>query len=239
MSRRYSWQVHDYGLDVLQQPVSDSGVIVGILGEMTLLRYFQQTENRRPELQTVAADGEEERLAAVEQLLGQGKTVYLTRELAGAAARWSLNAVGPLIRVDPEPVRQPPELAYPVGQYVTPAIKLLGYNLSRPVQTGPGLAPLRLTLFWQADTQLSADLKVSARLLDSAGQQVAAADAVPVHFAYPTTAWRPGEVVSDVYDLALPAGLQPEAYRSLLIWYDPAQNAAEVGRIELEPVWLN
>jgi hypothetical protein len=126
-----------------------------------------------------------------------------------------------------------------VGQYVTPAIKLLGYNLSRPIQTGPGLDPLRLTLFWQADTRLSADLKVSARLLDSAGQQVAAADAVPVHFAYPTTAWRPGEVVSDVYDLALPAGLQPEAYRSLLIWYDPAQNAAEVGRIELEPVRLD
>lgn len=232
----YSWQVHDYGLDMLAQPPDSPSAVVGILGEMTLLRYFQQTEHLRPDIETVAADAEADRLAAVERLLAEGKTVFLTRELPGAAGRWSLNAVGPLIRVDPEPVTSPPDVAFMVGQPVTPDITLVGYNLSRPPHTGQGPPPLRLTLFWQARAPLPVSLKVSARLLDMAGNPVAAADAIPVHFAYPTTAWRGGELVSDVYDLILPVDAPAGRYTPLIIWYNPAQNAAEAGRIELAPV---
>jgi hypothetical protein len=225
--------VHDYGLDILQQPLDGPSAIVGILGEMTLVRYFQQTENRRPDLETVAADLETDRLAAVEKLLDQGKSVYLTRELPDAPERWSLSAVGPLIRVNPEPVTELPADAIVLNQAVTPEITLLGYHLSRPPHTGVGPAPLRLTLFWRVEAPLSVDLRVSARLLNLAGELVAQADAVPVHFAYPTTAWRPGEIVSDVYDLDLPVDTPSGQYMPLLIWYDLAQNAAEVGRIEL------
>jgi hypothetical protein len=241
LAERNTWQVHDYGLDILQQPLAGPSALVGILGEMTLVRYFQQTENQRPDLETVAADLEADRLAAVEKLLNQGKSVYLTRELPGAPERWSLGAVGPLIRVNPEPVTElPTDATTTLNQAVTPAITLLGYNLSRPPHTGPGPAPLRLTLFWRLDAPLSLDLKVSARLLNQAGELVAPqVDAVPVHFAYPTTAWRPGEIVSDVYDLALPIDTPPGQYMLLLIWYDPAQNAAEVGRIALGPIIID
>jgi hypothetical protein len=236
LTARNTWQVHDYGLDMLQQPLPEHAAIVGILGEMTLLRYFQQTENRRPDLETVAADGEADRLAAVEKLLAEGKAVYLTRELPGAPERWSLGAVGPLIRVYPQPAAAPGQMDFTVNQPVTPEISLLGYDISRPPQTGPGPAPVRLTLFWQVAAPVTASLKVSARLLNPAGEAVAAADAIPVHFAYPTSAWRPNETVTDVYDLRLPVNASPGSYTPLLIWYDPAQNAAEVGRIELEPV---
>jgi hypothetical protein len=80
---------------------------------------------------------------------------------------------------------------------------------------------------------------VSARLLNQTSELAAMVDAVPVHFAYPTTAWRPGEIISDVYDLDLPIDTPPGQYTPLLIWYDPAQNAAEVGRIELGPVVID
>ncbi|MCP4285408.1 MAG: hypothetical protein GY792_13285, partial [Gammaproteobacteria bacterium] len=209
---------------------------VGILGEMTLLRYFQQTENRRPDIETVTADLESDRLAAVENLLAGGNIVYLTRELPGAAERWSLNAVGPLIRVDPEPTTTLPEPSVILSQPVTSEITLAGYTISRVPHTGQGLAPVRLILFWQTNAPIPADLKVSARLLAPDGNAQAVVDAVPVHFAYPTTAWRPGEIVLDVYDLALPVDTPPGQYTPLIIWYDPAQNAAEVGRIALEPV---
>jgi hypothetical protein len=76
-------------------------------------------------------------------------------------------------------------------------------------------------------------------LLNPAGQTVAAHDAVPVHFAYPTTAWRSGEIVPDVYDLMLPVYTSPGSYTPLLIWYDPAQNTVEVGRVELGPIIIN
>ena len=79
---------------------------------------------------------------------------------------------------------------------------------------------------------------MSARLLDGAGEPAAVVDAAPVHFAYPTTAWRPGEVISDVYDLRLPFDTSPGQYRPLIIWYDPARDGAEAGRIELAPVMI-
>ncbi|MFN8455815.1 MAG: hypothetical protein U0401_14305 [Anaerolineae bacterium] len=237
LAARNTWQVHDYGLDMLRQSLPEgNSTVVGIVGEMTLLRYFQQTEKLRPDVATVAADNEADRLATVERALAAGQMVYLTRELSGAPERWSLGAVGPLIRVHGEPATELPNLATAVNEAVTPVITLLGYDVSRPSHTGAGLAPIRLTLFWQADAIITASLKVSARLLDGAGEVASVTDAAPVHFAYPTTAWRPGEIISDVYDLALPPETAPGAYRPLLIWYDPAQNAAEVGRIELPPL---
>jgi hypothetical protein len=240
VSQSYTWDIHDYGLDILQQPLAPETkpAIVGILGEMTLIRYYQQTENRRPDIETIAADKEADRLAAVEKLLSAGKSVYLTRELPGAAGRWSLNAVGPLIQVNPEPLHTPPNMAIPVNQAIIPEITLLGYSPARVPHTGRGAAPLRLTLVWQANAPTPADLKVSVRLLNPAGETQAVVDAAPVHFAYPTTAWRAGEIIPDVYDLNLPADIPPGLYTPLLIWYDPAQNAAEVGRIELAPLFI-
>jgi hypothetical protein len=175
-------------------------------------------------------------LAAVEQSLSQGKAVYLTRELPGVAKRWSLSAVGPLIKVNPEPVIQALGFPSAKNQAATNEISLTGYDISRPPHTGEGLASLRLTLLWQAVVTPTVDLKVSARLLDTAGETVAATDAVPVHFTYPTTAWRQGEIVTDVYDLVLPSDASSNLYTPVIIWYDPAQNAVEVGRIELEAV---
>ena len=238
LRQSYTWQIHDYGLDILQHVDDGKPAIVGIVGEMTLIRYFQQTENLRPDVETIAADQETHRQAAVKRLLNEGKTVYLTRELPGAPEQWSLNAVGPLVRVDSGPAGVLPAVTYTVEQAVTPEIRLRGYDISRPPFTGAGPAPLRLTLFWQALTRIERELKVSARLLNVEGEPLAVVDAVPVHFAYPTTAWRPGEIISDVYDLALPADLQAGLYTPLLIWYDPARDAAEVGRVELQPVSL-
>jgi hypothetical protein len=124
------------------------------------------------------------------------------------------------------------------NQPVTPEINLIGYNLSRPAHIGPGPAPLRLTLFWQPLSPVSSDLKVSVRLLNPAGKPAAVVDAVPVHFAYPTTKWRTGEIIADVYDLTLPENSLSGLYTPLIIWYNPAQNAAEVGRVELPPVTI-
>ena len=235
-NRSGDWAVHDYGLDMLRQPLEQGAAIVGLLGETTLVRYFQATEGLRPDLLPVAADREADRMAAIARLLDEGRPVYLTRELAGAPARWSLSAVGPLIRVNPQPVRAAPEAPLVVNAPLTSEITLHGYALSRPpAHTTP---PLRLTLTWQATAPLARELKVSARLLDAAGRPVAQTDAAPVHFAYPTTAWRPGEFIADVYDLALPASLAPGDYTPLLILYDPAQGAAEVGRMTLKAVAL-
>jgi len=237
LDRSNDWAVYDYGLDLMRQPLEPSAAIVGILGEVTLVRYFQETEGLRPDLLPIAADQEQERLTTVARLLDEGRPVYLTRELSGASARWSLGAIGPLILVVRQPILVPPNTSFPVGAAVTPGITLHGYDISRP-SAHDGPSPIRLTVVWQATTPISRELKVSARLLDPEGQPVAQADAEPVHFAYPTTAWRAGEFISDVYDLYLPATLAPGEYTPIIIVYDPAQGAAEIGRVTLSPIYL-
>lgn len=243
--RSRSWQVYDYGLDALGQPLGENPAVVGILGEMTLLRYFQQTQGLRPEMLTLAADDEKERLAAVERLVEEGHTVYLTRPLPGAAERWSLASLGPLIRVRPEPLREMPPGVRPVGAEMAPGLRLAGYELQKIEPTagdrwrladlfpgakaGTGAVHLRLTLYWQAQAEVAAGYKVSARLVRG-GEQVAQSDAVPVKFSYPTTSWRPGEIVSDAHDLESP-GDEP-GLEAVVILYDPA-TLQQVGEVRL------
>jgi hypothetical protein len=163
--------------------------------------------------------------------------VYLTRELPGAAERWSLSAAGPLIRVNLKPLDSPPPIAREINTAFTPQITLRGYAAQMlPSDQTRALPPLRLTLLWQATQPVTANLKVSARLLDSAGEVAAVVDGVPVHFAYPTSFWRPGEYILDVYDLRLPPDAPSGNYTPLIILYDPVNNAAEMGRVTLPPI---
>ena len=222
---------------MLGQPLVADAAVVGIQGEMTLLRYVQATQGQRPDVQPVTADAEEKRLSAVQGLLAAGRAVYLTRELPGAPERWSLNAIGPLIRVLPEPEMSAPTVEAVAEIPITPEITLYGYAFSQPPSHHP-LAPLRLTLVWQVVEPVPADLKVSARLMAADGQMVAQADGVPVHFAYPTRAWREGEYVTDAYDLFVAGSLAPGEYTPVVILYDPAQGAAEVGRVTLPALYL-
>lgn len=238
------WIVHDYGRYVLDEPLPENGTVVGLLGEMTLLRYFQRTAGLRPDLETVAADDEQERREAVEGALARGRAVYITRPLPGLEADHTLDSViglidvvghlETLIRVDaPDP--GPSDIPRPTDRELVPGLRLLGYGAWE--HHGHWQAWVRLRLWWQAEARFDEPHKLSVRLVNAEGQTVAAADAEPVAGAYPTTAWRPGEVVLDAHEIALPAGLPPGDYVPLVIVYDPA-TGVEWGRAELAPIAL-
>jgi len=230
VDRSADWSVHDYGRDMLQQPLPQGSALVGLLGEMTLLRYFQRTEGLRPDLITVAADSEEERHAALHTALAEGRAVYITRPLAGAPERYSLAAVGPLVQVWPKGQAQPAQLPHSMGLPLGDAVVLTGWGHEIvPSHAGP---TVRLALLWRVVAPPSDELKVSVRLLDGSGAVVVATDEVPVHNTYPTWAWLPGEAIADSYDLPLPAGAELGPYRLLVILYRAA-DGGEVGRAEL------
>lgn len=236
LDRSDDWAVHDYGRDMLEQPLPEGATVVGLLGEMTLLRYFQRTEGLRPDVLTVAADGEEERHAAIGAALAEGTPVYITRPLAGASERYSLAGVGPLVRVWPKGKAQLVTPLHPLSLPFTEAVELAGYSVeTRETHAG---AMVRLTLHWRVAAPVGDDLKVSARLLDGAGEVVAAADDVPVHNTYPTRAWQSGETVVDSYDLPLPKDASPGPYGLLVILYRAA-DGSEVGRAELGEVTVS
>jgi hypothetical protein len=229
------WAVHDYGIDMLSQPLEDNAVVIGILGEVTLLRYFQRMEGLRPEVATIVADRDEKRLAALEGALGAGQAVYVTRPIHGLPERYSLSALGPLIRVRAVPATAIPAPQYPLVAELVDSLRLLGYDVA--VMSPHQQTTLRLTLHWQVLAPVAADYKVSARLLDVEGNQIAQLDDVPVHNTYPTSRWKTGETLTDVYDLAVSSDTAPGPYRLLVILYEP-DTLAEVARAELGTVQL-
>ncbi len=238
------WIVHDFGSYLLEQPLPSNSTVVGLLGEMTLLRYLQETAASSTHVETIAADDEVARREAADRALSEGRAVYLTRSLPGIDADYSLGAVVGVIDVAGhfetlvqvgEPERQLPELPRATDFELVPGLQLLGYGLLE--HRGHWQAWARLRLWWRAPEGLGESFKISARLLDAQGQQVSAADAEPVGGIYPTTSWRSGEVVRDAYEIQLPSGLPPGEYRPLLIVYEP-DSGTERGRVELEPVHL-
>ena len=102
LSRR--WIVHDYGRYLLDQELPcGSSTVVGLGGEMTLMRYFQETANLRADVETIRADDEAARRAAVDAALAEGRTVFITGPLPGLGDDYTLDAVTGLIDVDGAP----------------------------------------------------------------------------------------------------------------------------------------
>ncbi len=235
MDRSRRWEIHDLGEDVLSQPMPEGSAIVGILGETTLIRYFQYAHGLRPDVQPIAADREVDRLAAVERLLSEGRPVFLTRPLPGAEARYSLGAVGPLIRVWPKGAAAWDALPGQTDRDLGRGVHLIGYLIE--VKWARSGRAVRLTVHWRAEGPIGERLKVSARLATPANDKVATTDSEPVHFAYPTPAWLPGEVVQDVYDLRVPSSVARGTYEVLLILYRAA-DGGEIGRASLGAIEL-
>jgi hypothetical protein len=227
--RSDNWNALDCGLAMLDQALPAESAIIGLQGEITLLRYLQMDRGLRPDLRLLDVDREEERLAAVEAELAAGRPVFVTRELPGLAERYSLSAAGPLVQVWPAGSAAAPPLTETLDLPLGDALRLTGFELSQVPATGAQW--LRLSAALAVDAPVGEALKVSARLLGPDGSVVASTDAVPVHWAYPTTAWRAGETVLDTYDFALPLDVDSAALTPLLILYRAA-DGAEVGRYQ-------
>ncbi len=239
------WDAHDYGLDILNQPLESNATIIGIGGEMTLIRYFQENRGLRSDAQTVIGDKEDARLTAVANALKQNRVVYLTRPLKGAPERYSLSSVGPLVRVQPQPVTTAPQLAHlldSVGDFG--AVNLIGYDLDTSrlaaipnrwhAENG---RVMRVTLYWQVEDKIANDALISVKLVRRDKRVVGQIDHRPVRDAYPTTAWRAGEIIADTYDVPLFLGITPSRYAVNVTMYD-ATSGAVLGQRDLEPIAL-
>ena len=211
-----AWGVHDLGIDMLSSAGPD-GRVIGLLGEMTLIRYFQYDRGLYPAVETVAADDDALRLEAVTDSLAEDRPTYTTRPLSGLPERFSLGARGALIRVFPPGEAAWPEPAQRTDVALLPQVRLTGWAaLLREPRSGMSL---RVLLWWQAEDHPPA-FKVSTRLLAPDGALLAQQDAIPVYNSYPSSLWRPGETVLDAYNLAIDS--PPPAGASLLIiLYDP------------------
>lgn len=104
-----------------------------------------------------------------------------------------------------------PAIQTPLAQSVGEAITLLGYDLALPVAPG---GPLNLTLYWQPQ-QIPTRWYISFVHLyseNSGNTIVSQHDSTPCNGYCPTLGWVPGEILTDLHSLTLPADLSPGSY---------------------------
>jgi hypothetical protein len=102
----------------------------------------------------------------------------------------------------------------PVGPpHLAQGVTLAGYSLHRTDQA------LQIHLYWQTQQPLPIRYKVFTQLLDPANGVVSQSDQVPAAGQRPTSGWLPGEIITDVHHLPLPAAGQ--SYRLITGLYNP------------------
>ncbi|MCS7179407.1 MAG: hypothetical protein N0A03_09105, partial [Anaerolineae bacterium] len=125
---------------------------------------------------------------------------------------------------DPGAVRPQHSLRAQFGD----AIRLLGYDLS----ARPEKRFLDVTLYWQAMAPITDDYVMALQLVSPIpGDDTLrwTYDSWPGRGNYPTTAWRPGEVVRDRYRFHLPAADFPtQAWDLQVVLYRPETGALPV-----------
>ncbi len=86
--------------------------------------------------------------------------------------------------------------------------------------TQPALDRLAVRLAWSATQPIPANYGISLRLFDAAEQLRVSLDTQPGYGFLPTGLWRPGELVTDRYVIALPDDLSPgDGYRLQILLY--------------------
>jgi len=121
------------------------------------------------------------------------------------------------VTVTPRPrVFDAPVIPHPLEADFGGEIRLLGYDMQREGDV------VTLVLWWQAATSPAKDYKRFVHLYDPATESIVAQDdAMPRAWAYPTTWWVQGEVVSETVTLDANS-VSPGEYRLGVGWYDPA-----------------
>jgi hypothetical protein len=117
-------------------------------------------------------------------------------------------------------------LQHPLNARLGEALYVAGYDLPQTRFRAGESVPL--TLYWRADRPVEKNYTVFVHLLGTAFNNAQGnllwgqIDRVPRSGAYPTTAWRPGEIVPDAYSIPVAAGAPPGRYKIEIGMYDPA-----------------
>ena len=130
----------------------------------------------------------------------------------------------PLFQVFRVPAGSRPDSApIAVSVRLGDSIGLSGFSLL-PTQLRPGDL-LTLTLYWQALSRPEADYTVFAHLYSLEGESTAPAaqsDGSPCNGSFPTSLWRPGEVVLDKRTIALPKDFSGDTVVLSVGMYSPS-----------------
>lgn len=191
------------------QPPEDAILISNDRNEITSLFYFQAVESRAKEMTglfpLIAPD---ERFtdigATVETALRDGgdQPVVLIKEMPGLDVKFDLEPMTPpLVQVTGLAADQEPEV---VMMRAFGPLTLLGYDWSHVDDTA------QIDLHWQVNEPLSADYTTTVQVFDQNEEKLGQDDRPPGGVYYPTSLWKPAEIVLDRHTVSISADVAPD-----------------------------
>jgi hypothetical protein len=235
---RDAWQA------ILDRPIPPGAVLLSNdRNEMMPLWYYQYVEGRRPDLigifpLIVPGPGYANIGGLIDQALLSGRPVYLIKPIPGLEVKAQLEPaldLPPLVQVTSMASERPP--LHPRQVALAGVMRLVGYDQA-PSSARPG-QPLTVTLYWQPQVEVEANYSSYVHIIDEAGRVIAQSDHQPGGEYYPTSLWRPGEVLRDSHALAIPPDAAPGVYRLVVGMYlypslEPLGGPADVGLLAVK-----
>ncbi|MFN2251785.1 MAG: ArnT family glycosyltransferase [Anaerolineae bacterium] len=96
-------------------------------------------------------------------------------------------------------------------------LSLVGWSV--PDEAAAPGASVPVTLVWQTDEPIEDDLTAAVQILDENGSVVAQGDGPPIGGSFPTSTWRPGDLVVSTHDVAIPTDAPTGDFSVWVGWY--------------------
>jgi hypothetical protein len=224
---------------ILAKPIPEGSVLVSNdRDEMMPLWYYQYVDGRRPDLlgifPLIVTEPTYANLGGlIDQALLSQRSVYLIKPMPGLEVKAQLEPdpeMLPMIRVSGPALERPP--LHPREVELAGVMRLVGYDQSSS-SARPGES-LTITLYWQPQSEIDFDYSSYVHLVAEAGRGITQSDHQLGGEYYPTSLWRPGEVLRDSHVLTIPQDVAPGVYRLVSGMYrypslEPLGGPADIG----------
>jgi hypothetical protein len=212
---------------ILQEPLPDGAVLLSNdRNEIMPMWYFQYVARQRPDLvglfPLIVPEPAYSNVGRVlAQALESGRPVYLIKAMAGLELKADISPAGSLYSATPIERGRGQPVEATLGNDAGPLVTLTAFEPAMTTVNGGNT--LTVTLYWQAETSLTADYSSYIHVITADGQRVAQSDHQPGGVYYPSSLWQPGERLRDRHTLVLPAGSTPESLRLVAGMYHQPQ----------------
>lgn len=237
-------EAQDMWQSILSKPIPEGAVLLtNDRDEMMPLWYYQYVDRLRPDLlglfPLIVAEPTYANLGGlVDQALSSQRPVYFIKPMPGLEVKAQMEPtveLSPLIRVTGPAMERPP--LHPRQVVLAGLMRLVGYDQSS-ASARPG-EPLTVTLYWQPQSEIEHDYSSYIHLLDETGRIITQSDHQLGGDYYPTSLWRPGEVLRDSHTLLIPEDEVPGVHRLVIGMYrypsmEPLGGPADIGLLAVK-----
>jgi hypothetical protein len=231
--RSEDWSAAQMWQPILAEPLPQGAALVSNdRDEIMPLWYYQYVDHTRPDLLglfplIVREPGYGDVGQVIDRALETGRPVFLIKDMPGLELKYRLERQGRLVRVaDSLAARQPVHL---LDLVLSDALRVIGYNQT-PGRISPG-DQVEIILFFKCVQSMGEEYSSYVHLVDPSGKPIAKHDHRPGGVYYPTTLWKPGEVLLDRHILSIPLGIAPGSYSiriGLYAWPSMEQLGQEI-----------